>query len=77
MPGLLLPRPIPLKERASLVFLERAQIDVLDGAFVVVDAEGGRTHLPIGDLPRPVPPPEALGPAFDDPVGLADDGHRG
>jgi CRISPR-associated protein Cas1 len=33
--------------------------------------------LEAGDLPRPVPPPEALGPAFDDPEGLADDGHRG
>lgn len=32
------------------MFVERAQIDVLDGAFVVVDAEGGRTHLPIGGL---------------------------
>jgi len=50
MPGLPPPRPIPLKERASLVFIERAQIDVLDGAFVVVDATGGRTHLPIGGL---------------------------
>lgn len=50
MPGLPPPRPIPLKERASLVFVERAQIDVLDGAFVVVDANGGRTHLPIGGL---------------------------
>lgn len=50
MPGLPPPRPIPLKERASLVFVERAQIDVLDGAFVVVDVEGGRTHLPIGGL---------------------------
>ena len=50
MVGLPPPRPIPLKERASLVFVERAQIDVLDGAFVVVDADGGRTHLPIGGL---------------------------
>ena len=50
MTGLPPPRPIPLKERASLVFIERAQIDVLDGAFVVVDADGGRTHLPIGGL---------------------------
>ena len=30
-----------------------------------------------GDLPRPMPPPEALGPAFDNPEGLAVDGHRG
>ena len=33
--------------------------------------------LGAGDLPRPVPPPEALGPAFEGPEGLGDDGHRG
>lgn len=33
--------------------------------------------LEAGDLPRPTPPPEALGPAFSDPEGLSDDGHRG
>ncbi len=33
--------------------------------------------LTAGDLPRPPPPAEALGPAFDDPEGMADDGHRG
>ena len=33
--------------------------------------------LEAGDLPRPAAPVEALGPAFDDPEGLADDGHRG
>ena len=33
--------------------------------------------LEAGDLPRPLPPAEALGPAFYDPEGLADDGHRG
>lgn len=33
-----------------MVFIERARIDVLDGAFVAVDADGQRTHLPIGGL---------------------------
>lgn len=48
LPGLAPPRPIPMKERASIVFVERAQIDVLDGAFVAIDAEGVRTHIPVG-----------------------------
>lgn len=48
--GLPPPRPIPLKERASLVFVERARLDVLDGAFVAVDAEGARTHIPVGGV---------------------------
>lgn len=48
LPGLPPPRPIPIKERSSLVFVERGQVDVLDGAFVVVDARGIRTHVPVG-----------------------------
>ena len=43
-------KPIPLKERAALVFVERAQIDVADGAFVAIDADGVRTHIPIGGI---------------------------
>ena len=50
MSGVLPPKPIPLKDRAALVFVERAQIDVLDGAFVAIDAQGMRTHIPIGGL---------------------------
>lgn len=50
MNGLPVPRPIPLKDRGSLVFVERAQLDVLDGAFVAVNADGTRTHIPIGGL---------------------------
>jgi len=48
----MLPRlkPLPMKERASLVFVERGRLDVLDGAFVLVDAEGVRTHIPVGGL---------------------------
>ena len=33
--------------------------------------------LSAGDLPKPVPPPEAIGPAFADPEPSGDDGHRG
>jgi CRISPR-associated protein Cas1 len=48
LPGLPPPRPIPIKDRSSIVFVEKGQIDVLDGAFVVVDANGVRTHVPVG-----------------------------
>ncbi len=50
MPGLAPPRPIPLKDRASILFIERGQVDVLDGAFVVVDKDGIRTQIPVGGL---------------------------
>ncbi len=43
-------KPIPLKERAALVFVEHARIDVKDGAFVAIDADGVRTHVPIGGI---------------------------
>lgn len=48
----MLPRlkPLALKERASLVFLERGQLDVLDGSFVLVDSNGVRTHIPVGGV---------------------------
>jgi CRISPR-associated protein Cas1 len=44
------PEPIPLKERVSLVFLEYGNLDVLDGAFVLVDKNGVRTHIPVGGV---------------------------
>jgi CRISPR-associated protein Cas1 len=44
------PEPIQLKERVSLVFLEYGQLDVLDGAFVLVDKNGVRTHIPVGSV---------------------------
>jgi CRISPR-associated protein Cas1 len=43
-------RPVPMKDRLSILFAEKGQIDVLDGAFVVVDSGGVRTHLPIGGV---------------------------
>lgn len=48
MPGLAPPSPIPMKERSSIVFVEYGQIDVIDGAFVVIDRNGVRTHIPVG-----------------------------
>lgn len=50
MQGLPPPRPIPLKDRASLVFVEHAKLDVADGAFIAVNADGTRTHIPVGGL---------------------------
>lgn len=43
-------RPLPMKERASIVFLEYGQVDVIDSAFVLVDQTGVRTQIPIGGL---------------------------
>ena len=43
-------KPIPMKDRISVLFLERGQLDVLDGAFVLVDKNGVRTHIPVGGV---------------------------
>lgn len=43
-------KPIPIKDRVSVVFLEKGNLDVLDGAFVVIDKTGVRTHIPIGGV---------------------------
>ncbi|HET9066221.1 MAG TPA: type I-E CRISPR-associated endonuclease Cas1e [Gemmatimonadales bacterium] len=43
-------RPLPMKDRVSLIFVEYGQIDVVDGAFVVVDQAGVRTHIPVGSV---------------------------
>ncbi|GKW40607.1 CRISPR-associated endonuclease Cas1 [Pectobacterium carotovorum subsp. carotovorum] len=42
--------PIPLKDRVSLIFLQYGQVDVIDGAFVLVDKTGVRTHIPVGSV---------------------------
>lgn len=43
-------KPIPIKERLSVLYIEYGQLDVLDGAFVVVDKNGVRTHIPVGGV---------------------------
>jgi CRISP-associated protein Cas1 len=43
-------KKIPLKDRVSVLFLERGELDVLDGAFVLVDKNGVRTHIPVGSV---------------------------
>lgn len=48
-------KPIPMKDRMSIIFVEKGEIDVVDGAFVVVDCQGERvrpvmTHIPVGGV---------------------------
>jgi CRISPR-associated protein Cas1 len=43
-------KPIPIKDRISVLFVEKGRLDVLDGAFVVVDKNGVRTHIPVGSV---------------------------
>lgn len=43
-------KPIPMKDRVSMIFVEYGQIDVKDGAFVVIDKTGVRTHIPVGSV---------------------------
>lgn len=43
-------KPVPIKDRLSILFLEKGQLDVLDGAFVIVDKNGVRTHIPVGGV---------------------------
>lgn len=50
MDGLPPPDPIMLKERSSMLFLQYGQLDVVDGAFVLIDKNGVRTHIPVGSI---------------------------
>lgn len=43
-------RPIAIKDRAAIVFLEYGQVDVVDNAFVLLDQEGVRVQIPVGGL---------------------------
>ena len=43
-------KPIPMKDRISMIFLEYGQVDVKDGAFVLIDKTGIRTHIPVGSI---------------------------
>lgn len=48
-------KPIPIKERLSIVFVEKGEIDMVDGAFVVVDHQGLHvrpvlTQIPVGGV---------------------------
>ncbi len=43
-------RPLPVKDRASIVFLEYGEVDVRDSAFVLLDKTGVRVQIPVGGL---------------------------
>jgi len=44
-------KPIPIKDRTSMIFVGMGRIDVKDGAFVVIDeVNGERMHIPVGSL---------------------------
>jgi len=43
-------KPIPVKERLSILFVTKGQLDVVDGAFVLIDSERVRKHIPIGGV---------------------------
>ncbi|MGQ3892059.1 type I-E CRISPR-associated endonuclease Cas1e [Legionella sp. CNM-4043-24] len=44
-------KPIPIKDRNSMIFIGKGRIDVKDGAFVVIDdVNGERMHVPVGSL---------------------------
>lgn len=40
--------PLPMKNRAPFVHVDRGAIHVLDNAFVVTDVNGTREHIPVG-----------------------------
>ncbi len=47
-------KPIPIKNRISMVFVYYGRIDVKDGAFVVINEKDGedreRKHIPVGSV---------------------------
>ncbi|MFT6925036.1 MAG: CRISPR-associated protein Cas1 [Psychromonas sp.] len=43
-------KPIPIKARTSISFVGMRQIDVKDGAFVVIDKNGERMHITVGTI---------------------------
>ena len=44
-------KPIPIKDRVSMIFIQYGRIDVKDGAFVVIDeVNGERMHIPVGSV---------------------------
>lgn len=44
-------KPIPIKDRISMVFISMGRIDVKDGAFVVINEDDNiRKHIPVGAI---------------------------
>lgn len=42
--------PSPIKDRASMAWVEYGRLDVIDGSFVLVDENSTRTVIPVGGL---------------------------
>jgi CRISPR-associated protein Cas1 len=53
-PGFIPLKPIPIKDRVSMIFVYYGRIDVKDGAFVVINEVDGedreRKHIPVGSV---------------------------
>jgi CRISPR-associated protein Cas1 len=43
-------KPLPIKDRISAVYVEKGDLDVIEGSFVVVNKTGIRSHIPIGTV---------------------------
>lgn len=43
-------KPLSIKERRSIIYLEKGLLDIKDGAFVLVDKNGVRIHIPVGGV---------------------------
>jgi len=43
-------KPIPIKDRASMIFIEKCHVDVVDGAFVMITKDGVHTQIPAGSI---------------------------
>ncbi|MBX9684728.1 MAG: type I-E CRISPR-associated endonuclease Cas1e [Hyphomicrobium sp.] len=43
-------RPIAIKDRAGIIFVQYGELDVIDSAFVLVDVKGVRVQIPVGGL---------------------------
>ena len=42
--------PIPIKDRLSMLWIERGNLDVQDGTFMLYQADGGRVQIPVGGI---------------------------
>lgn len=43
-------KPLLMKDRVSMIFLQYGQIDVKDNAFVLIQEDEVRTHIPVGSV---------------------------
>jgi CRISPR-associated protein Cas1 len=39
-----------MKDSIPMIFLQYGQIDVKDGAFVLIDKQSERIHIPVGSI---------------------------